>query len=280
MKGLRISGVFIFVFLLLAPSSHAQILGDVDGNGTVALADATYLISYLFTNGPAPVVRNDADVDNCPGISLGDVYQIMAFLYMGGQLFPPVGTDLVVPSDIKITTGFVQGATAGQIITMNVRINTTGQPNLYGVVIPLSYADLPGETQITCNTVNFTGTLLATTGQFVIDAPNQRVLIYASGAGTPVIPTGSNGIIAMIDFQVVTPGTPNEILPTDFTPENTTLLISQFSHVAGNPPGRMLQPKFYTSEICDANGDNNLAIADVVYIINFLFRGGPPPVND
>lgn len=280
MKGLRILGVFIFVFLLLSPSIHA-IPGDVDGSGTVALADITYLISYLFTNGPAPVVRNDADVDNCPGISVGDVYQITDFIYSGGQLFLPVGTDLVVPSDIKITTGFVQGAVAGQIITVNVKINTVGQPNLYGVVIPLSYANLPGETQVTCNNVNFTGTLLATSGAFAIDAPNQRVLIFANGGPTtPVIPTGSNGIIARIDFQVVVPGTHNEILPTYFTPENTPLLISQFSHVAGNPPGRMLLPKLYTSEICDAGGDNSLTIADVVYIISFLFRGGPPPIND
>ena len=271
-------GSFFFFSLFSVRPAHAQ-LGDVDGDGNVTPGDAAYLINYLFSTGAAPVVRNNADVDNCPGVNLGDAYQILHYLYHAGQLFPPVGTDLIVPSDIKITTGFVRGTVAGQIITLDVKINTVGQPDLIGVVIPLSYADLPGETQLICNNVDFTGTLLSTSGSFSIDPFNRTVVICAPGSGTPVIPTGSNGVIARIEFQVVTPGTHNEILPTYFPPENTILLISQFGYQAGDPPARMLLPKFYTSEVCDANGDNQLNLPDIVYLINFLFMGGPPPIN-
>lgn len=279
LKMLPLAGVILLVFLLSASPARA-ILGDVNGDGLVNLTDETYLISYLFTAGPPPVVRNDADVDNCPGVNLGDALQIAGHLFIGAPLFPPVGTDLVVPSEIKITTGFVRGVMVGQAITLDVKINTVGQPNLYALVIPLSYADLPGQTQLTCTGVNFTGTLMPG-GSFTIDAPNERVLIWAvGGPGVPVIPTGSSGVIARINFMVAVPGTHNEILPTYYLPEHTILLISQFSHAAGNPPGRMLVPKFYTSEPCDANGDNQLNLPDIVYLINFLFRAGPPPIND
>lgn len=285
MKCAKFLLIIPMAFLLLAGPFSIQpahaILGDVNGDGTVAIGDDTYLIAYLFLNGPPPVVRNDADVDNCPGVNLGDVLQLVDFLFLGGTLFPPVGTDLVVPSEIKITTGFVKGNAVGQAITLDVKINTVGQPNLYAVVIPLSYADLPGQTDVTCTSVNFTGTLLPA-GLFTIDAPNERVLIWAvGGPGAPVIPTGSNGVIARINFTVVTPGTHNEILPTYYLPENTIVLISSIGYLLGAAPGRMLLPKFYTSVGCDANGDNVLSLPDIVWLINWIFiPGWPPPVND
>ena len=40
----------------------------------------------------------------------------------------------------------------------------------------------------------------------------------------------------------------------------------------GGPPS--LPP-----EVCDVNCDNKCTVADVVYKINYLFKGGPPPSN-
>ncbi len=272
---------FLFLSLFSAPPAHA-VLGDINGNEIAGeIADVVYFLHYLFSDGPAPVVRNDADVDNCPGINLGDVIQLVDYMQLGTPyLFPPVGTDLVVPSGIKITTGWVIGA-PGQIITMDVRINTVGQPDLYGLVIPLSYQNLPGQVELRCDYISFLGTLLE--GKdcgYKIDQDNKRVLIFAYPdifADSLIIHSGSDGVIARIDFEVLSSGTPTEITATYYPPEHTMLLISKPAYEAGDSLGRMLLPEFSLNYVGDVNCDGQLTISDVVYMVNYLFHGGPPP---
>jgi len=266
-----------------APPANA-ILGDVNGNGIAAeIADVVYFLHYLYSDGLPPVVRNDADVDNCPGINLGDVMQLIDCVKLGTtELFPPVGTDLIVPSGVKITTGWVIDA-PGQIVTMDIRINTVGEPDLYGLVIPLSYQNLPGQVELRCDYVTFLGTLLQDQGAgYDIDPDNKKVLIYGYPdlySDSVVIPSGSDGVIAKIDFEVLSLGTPTEITAAYYSPEHTMLLISKPAYEAGDPPGRMLLPEFSLNYVGDVNCDGELTISDVVYMVNYLFHGGPPPCD-
>lgn len=272
---------FLFLYLFSVPPARAQ-LGDINGNEYPAeIADVVMFLQYLFSDGPPPVVRNDADVDNCPGINLGDVIQLVDYMLLGTPyLFPPVGTDLVVPSGIKITTGWVIDA-PGQIVTMEVKINTIDQPDLYGLVIPLSYQNLPGQVELRCDYISFLGTLLE--GKdcgYKIDQDNKKILIYAHPdifADSLIIHSGSDGVVAKIDFEVLSLGTPTEIIPTFYPPEHTLLLISKPDYEAGDPPGRMLLPEFSPKYVGDVNCDGEVSLPDVVYMINYLFHGGPPP---
>jgi hypothetical protein len=274
---------FLFFSLFFTPPAHA-ILGDINGNEIAAeIADVIYFLNYLFSDGPPPFVRNDADLDNCPGINLGDLIQLIDYVQLGSsELFPPVGTDLVVPSGIKITTGWVIDA-PGQIVTMEVKINTIDQPDLYGLVIPLSYQNLPGQVELRCDYVSFLGTLLENTGAgYNIDQDNKRINIYGYPdifADSLVIPSGSEGVIAKIDFEVLSLGTPTEITATYYPPEHTMLLISKPAYEAGDPPGRMLLPEFSLNYVGDVNCDGQVTISDVVYTVNYLFHGGPPPCD-
>ena len=272
-----------FLLLFSAPPTHA-ILGDINGNEIPAeIADVVFFMQYLFADGYPPWVRNDADLDNCPGINLGDLMQLIDYVQLGNPyLFPPVGTDLVVPSGVKITTGWVIDA-PGQIVTMEVKINTVGEPDLYGLVIPLSYQNLPGQVELRCDYVTFLGTLLESAGAgYNIDEGNKKVLIYGYPelySDSIVIPSGSDGVIAKIDFEVLSSGTPTEITPTYYPPEHTMLLISKPAYESGDPPGRMLLPEFSLNYVGDVNCDGQVGLSDVVYMINYLFHDGPPPCD-
>lgn len=269
-------GSFLFLSLFLPGLAHAQEPCDVDGNGFPEIGDAVDLINYLFRAGPDPLVRTNADCDNCPGIDLGDALQTIGVAMHGEEGFPPVGTDRVVPSGIEIITPWVDGD-LGEIVTEDVRINTVDQPDLYALVIPLSYQNLPDQAELECIDVDFTGTLLEwENADYWIDNLNRKVLIAIPQLSGIVIPTGSEGVIAHITFEVLAEGDPTKLTATHFPPENTMLLISNPYYEAGDPPGRMLLPKFDLSVIGDVNGDCRVTISDVVYLINFMFRNGPP----
>ncbi len=61
-----------------------NLCGDVDLSGNVNIADAVYLISYIFGGGPAPAPlwTGDCDVDGLVNIS--DVVYLISYIFDGG----------------------------------------------------------------------------------------------------------------------------------------------------------------------------------------------------
>jgi hypothetical protein len=63
------------------------VCGDANGNGVLNVADAVYIISYIFRAGPAPEPL-EAGNPNCDGnINAGDAVYIVAYIFRGGP--PP-----------------------------------------------------------------------------------------------------------------------------------------------------------------------------------------------
>jgi hypothetical protein len=58
--------------------------GDADGSGGVDIDDVVYLISYIFTGGPAPDPLSVGDVDCQNGIDIDDVVYLIAYIFTGG----------------------------------------------------------------------------------------------------------------------------------------------------------------------------------------------------
>ena len=58
--------------------------GDADRSGEVNIADAVYLIAYIFSHGPAPspLAAGDADCDGV--ITIADVVYLIAYIFSGG----------------------------------------------------------------------------------------------------------------------------------------------------------------------------------------------------
>lgn len=60
------------------------VCGDANGNGTVNILDATYIIAYLYKSGPAPDPLESADVNGSGGINILDATFIISYLFKGG----------------------------------------------------------------------------------------------------------------------------------------------------------------------------------------------------
>lgn len=62
--------------------------GDTDGDGVVNIADAVFLINYIFNGGPAPDPLCIGDV-NCDGdVNISDAVYLVVYVFQGGG--PPV----------------------------------------------------------------------------------------------------------------------------------------------------------------------------------------------
>ncbi len=88
--GLAVSGDFVY----LADYCSLVILrfldrrcGDVNGDNTVNVGDAVYLVCYIFQGGPPPVHLCVSDTDGDGTINVGDAVYIINYVFKGGA--PP-----------------------------------------------------------------------------------------------------------------------------------------------------------------------------------------------
>jgi hypothetical protein len=58
--------------------------GDADASGAVDIDDVVYLISYIFSGGPAPDPVESGDADCSGGIDIDDVVYLIAYIFSGG----------------------------------------------------------------------------------------------------------------------------------------------------------------------------------------------------
>jgi hypothetical protein len=61
------------------------ICGDVNNDGIINIFDISYIIAYLYVEGPPPAVPNTADVNNDGEINIFDATYLIAFLYQAGE---------------------------------------------------------------------------------------------------------------------------------------------------------------------------------------------------
>jgi hypothetical protein len=65
-------------------SYNAGNCGDFDGSGSINIADAVYVIRFIFSGGVAPVDIHGGDV-NCDGTcDIGDIVYLLAYMFSGG----------------------------------------------------------------------------------------------------------------------------------------------------------------------------------------------------
>ncbi len=64
--------------------SASFICGDANGDEALNIFDITFVIAFLYLDGPAPEPEASADVDNTGTVNIFDITYLIAYLYMGG----------------------------------------------------------------------------------------------------------------------------------------------------------------------------------------------------
>jgi hypothetical protein len=63
---------------------EGYVCGDADGNGTVNVSDAVYLLNYIFAGGPEPDPPAAGDVDCNAIVNISDAVYLLAYVFAGG----------------------------------------------------------------------------------------------------------------------------------------------------------------------------------------------------
>ncbi|MCK4427950.1 MAG: hypothetical protein KAW16_05665, partial [candidate division Zixibacteria bacterium] len=66
---------------------RTYLCGDANGDGIIDIADAVYLLNYLFIGGPEPELLEAGDANCDEVIDIADVVYLINYLFMGGP--PP-----------------------------------------------------------------------------------------------------------------------------------------------------------------------------------------------
>jgi hypothetical protein len=294
MKRLKCFLIFSVVLTFIMGSIFVQpaqaILGDVNGDAVVNTSDVAYLLSYLFMGGPPPPNPIDADMDGSPGINLGDVLQLTGHLFTACDLLPYQGVSIEVGSQIRFSSTIIPPDTTPPYydpVAIPVKIIENEGPDLKGMVIPISYTSEPREVQVTLDSVSFTGGIIPVDWNMGvrIDNPNKRVVFYAfdnSGFGS-TLDSGTIGTVAELHFtRTSLDSVPLVMSTTQMPPSHSFILISSYcaDTLGGTSPSeRIFTPKISLARPGDCNGDGEINIADLVYLANYLFIGGPPPIG-
>lgn len=285
MKKLAIFSVFCGVLAMLLggflATPASAVLGDINDDGIINVGDVVYLVSYLFKGGPAPPNPIDADVDGSPGINLGDVIQLQGYLYAGCDLLPYTGASVRVGSEIRFSSDLISVADGSTLDTTRINIIANGGPDLMGMIIPLSFANQPNEVEVDLLDVSFDGTIIPPDWDMwcMIDNVSKTVLLYpyADNPSDTPVPDGTTGLVATLRFTEVVDGDPLAMTTTEIPPSHSFSLISAYCANGTSPSERIFSPKLSLALNGDVNCDGIVNIGDVVYTVNYLFKGGPPP---
>jgi hypothetical protein len=271
----------MLVITAICPVSLRAAPGDCNGDALVNSSDAVILVGYLF-NGGSVANRSDCDCDGHPGITLGDVLQILAYSFMGCSVYPSPGTDLSVPSHVKFffNSQVDFGATPTPRTSIEIHVDMPAGFDIEAFCIPFSFAADAGGQVLDLANIDFTGTVAANISGSVIDNVNKYFAIGGGGNGmVTALPGGTKGKLCTVNFNLVSLPTDNPTcLRMSTTDRITPLLFHQLCY-SGVDGARVYLPEAIRAPYGDVNTDQTCNVSDAVWIINYVFIGGPRPGN-
>ncbi|MDH4223370.1 MAG: hypothetical protein OEV55_07525 [candidate division Zixibacteria bacterium] len=268
--------------------------GDVNGievppYGKITLADAVYLWNFLFRGGPAPVPDTCVgDVNGIGGVSVQDWMVIPKYLYKdcdppadtccnSGMMKEQPGTDILNSMMTADTNIMMVENTTARPGKQGHEINVSGSWNselgAYGVVMLFDTSKIDIVEVSTEGTKGENGLVIS---NYLGNYSPLKVAVHMDSLMPP-----DSGVLFKVIVNV------KETAPLG---ETDLILINQ----AGEPPlmnvyslsngmvdilPELVNGTLTIGAICgDFNGDGEVTASDIIYVINFLFKGGFLPL--
>lgn len=280
------------------------IRGDANGNGQVDIADSIFILTYV-TNGPnIPAILDSADVNDNGEVELTDAVFHLLAIFTGSVTipapFPTPGTD-TTPSSFPISTtglvefrvGDVDGCPGGQTI---VPLFVTNQLTIEALNFRLVHN--PAELTFADANANPLSVVLGDNPDFfdaVIPFPGvvqiSTLFSFLSPSGEGVPPAIDQRLVDVV-YAVDAAVAPSQVVPISLE-DDPTAVPPQYNlaSINGQVELAVLTNGSITADCNlvefrrgDANEDGAISISDAVFIVQYLFLGGPqsqcPRTND
>ncbi len=151
--------------------------GDANGDGSVNISDAVYLIAYIFAGGPAPDPLDAGDANCDATVNISDAVYLIAYIFAGGPAPCEGGLDKVdAAADqaiLSLTPVSSEDATGSAL-----QLAVTANAELAGIQLEFK-GDIGNEDDITVKTTERSRDLQLYTG--VVDGVFKVGLIDMSG---------------------------------------------------------------------------------------------------
>ena len=281
--------VAVAIFLLLLPPNLAfGLCGDADDNSVINLSDLVEILHWLAHEDPLAAGFDQADADDYDIVTIRDVAYLVAYEFAGGDapVCPPTLARFVPVPDpdfnVTYTGSFPAGVTDFDVeIFITNSISTTPA----GISLPMMVrvgGAVPTSLLVAGDTT-WPGAVVSGSNLVGGPAANGVLLGFSPSPFAPgtrefghlyiTMPTASATPRSIdLTFTTLPPMQSGEEVnePMIMTVDN---LKSQALLSGGIP---LLTPVFLCG---DADGSGNVSIADAVYLINYIFGGGPAPLQ-
>ncbi len=270
-------------------TSCIGLCGDVNHSGSVSPVDWAYLDSYLYSSGPVPPCYDEADVDGYQVVTIRDFIYITDCIDKGD-------CSLTCPASYPKLAGSVSGADSLLLIDTIFPADSTSMTLHFNLEtsVPLHVLSLPVRIRVDKDVPTLTNLQVTSlldgfidVRKTVPDSPLGRVLFsFGNYARRPVGPL--SGEMATVDITM--PASPYDrvislgwsLFPPrhDYQSSHYPLLVE--------PDGTAWRPNLVPPPCCNGDGIRGNAdgitgaggevdVADLSYLVAYLFLGGPPP---
>ncbi len=255
-----------------------EVCGDADGSGSLTISDAVRGMGFLFSGAPAIDLCGDAD-----GF---DIYTIRDVLYMTTFLSAVCiqSPSIVAQPNPNLKVVYEDLFPAGaSSVTIDIRFENTGTHTIRGFDMPMKVS-VDGQKPLSYSASTAGSTWPAGFSLLLPDTANATFLLssvinVSVGAGDYLLARLTiNMMPSGVDRQISLEYTGTYPFMTGvFESTSKPCHYIMFLDEALNAWEPVLSgvAPFY---ICgDADGTNIISISDVVYLINYIFGGGPAP---
>ncbi len=255
------------------------VCGDVNEDGIINIGDVVYLTSYLYQGGAPPPTYAAADIDDYLVVTVNDLICLSAT--MCPPTCPPNNPPLSGPVDSTSTLA------ASRLVfqpyessaTLHFTFLTSTAFYLYSLPVKIRVEGaIPSIVDVT-----LTPNVDVFENKYgIIDADSGRVLFSFWNSDFMAAPP-LTGIIATVTVEM-TPASYPRLITVDWTP----FLPEQNGYYSHYPlllgPYPTVRTPFLFAECCedlrgnvDGDADDNINVADISYLVSYLFQGGYVP---